>query len=75
LIDCDSKAGNISATLWSKDKGADACLNATSGAFSYGIYANAIPLTIETKVINKYVYAFFWGFQVCICSFIFFLQL
>ncbi|XP_024641834.1 probable cyclic nucleotide-gated ion channel 20, chloroplastic isoform X1 [Medicago truncatula] len=63
LIDCDSKAGNISATLWSKDKGADACLNATSGAFSYGIYANAIPLTIETKVINKYVYALFWGFQ------------
>ncbi|KEH26823.1 cyclic nucleotide gated channel protein [Medicago truncatula] len=63
LIDCDSKVGNISATLWSEDKSADACLNATSGAFSYGIYGNAIPLTIETKVINKYVYALFWGFQ------------
>ncbi|XP_058779428.1 probable cyclic nucleotide-gated ion channel 20, chloroplastic isoform X2 [Vicia villosa] len=47
-----------------RDKGiTNACVNATSGVFSYGIYANAVPLTIETNVINKYVYALFWGFQ------------
>jgi len=66
LIDCDSNVGNISAALWSENKSAVGCLNATSGAFSYGIYADAVPLTIETDVIIKYVYAFFWGFQVCI---------
>jgi hypothetical protein len=75
LIDCDSKVRNISATtLWSEYKGASACLNPTSGAFSYGIYANAIPLTIETKLINKYVYALFWGLQVCILFFYFLLS-
>jgi len=65
LIDCNSKSFNSSVT-WSGYKGADDCLNSTSGVFSYGIYANAVRLTIETRVINKYVYALFWGFQVCV---------
>jgi len=30
--------------------------------FNYGIYINAIPVTVETKFINKYVYSLFWGF-------------
>ncbi|XP_058755122.1 probable cyclic nucleotide-gated ion channel 20, chloroplastic isoform X1 [Vicia villosa] len=46
-----------------QDKGTSDCLDSSSGAFSYGIYANAIPLYIETSVVNKYVYALFWGFQ------------
>ncbi|KEH26828.1 cyclic nucleotide gated channel protein [Medicago truncatula] len=62
LIDCNSRWWNISAT-WSDDKGADACLNSTSGAINYGIYANAVQLTIETTVAKKYMYAVFWGFQ------------
>ncbi|RHN52456.1 hypothetical protein MtrunA17_Chr6g0480761 [Medicago truncatula] len=67
LINCDSKTRmNISAIVWRIDKGAETCMNATSGAFSYGIYANAIPLTKETRWIKKYVYSLFWGFQVCI---------
>lgn len=75
LIDCNSRWWNISAT-WSDDKGADACLNSTSGAINYGIYANAVQLTIETTVAKKYMYAVFWGFQVCILLFyIFFVQL
>jgi len=60
LIDCNSNA------TWRNDKGANDCLNFSSGVFSYGIYANVVPLTIETRVISKYVYALFWGFQVCI---------
>jgi len=50
---------------------ATACLNASSGAFAYGVYQNAVPLTIETRVVNKYVFALFWGFQVCISFFFF----
>lgn len=68
LIDCKLN-GDIISNLWSEDLGAKACLNTSSNAFSYGIYEGAVPLTIETKVINKYVYALFWGFQVCILFF------
>ncbi|CAK8532268.1 unnamed protein product [Lathyrus sativus] len=46
-----------------RDKRTSDCLDSSSGAFSYGIYANAVPLTKEIRVINKYVYALFWGFQ------------
>jgi len=67
-----SKESNISATWINNDAGANACLNSTSGPFSYGIYANAIPLTLETNMTNKYVYALFWGFQVCIFFLLFF---
>ncbi|XP_045817192.1 probable cyclic nucleotide-gated ion channel 20, chloroplastic [Trifolium pratense] len=60
LIDC--KAESIS-TKWINDEGAIACLDSSSNAFSYGIYEKAVQLTIETNLINKYVYALFWGFQ------------
>lgn len=62
LIDCNSKSSNLSVT-WSQDQGAKDCFNSSSGAFAYGIYNAAVLLTIETRVVNKYVYALFWGFQ------------
>jgi cyclic nucleotide gated channel len=72
LIDCNAKG---TSTNWTNNEGAKACLNSKSGPFPYGIYEKAVPLTIETDLLNKYVYALFWGFQVCIWSFIFFPQL
>jgi len=73
FIDCGRDSGHKSVT-WSQNVNATACLNSTSGVFQYGVYVNAVPLTIETRVVKKYVYALFWGFQVCISffSFIFF---
>ncbi|WJX71911.1 hypothetical protein P8452_55851 [Trifolium repens] len=60
LIDCNAKG---TSTNWTNDEGAKACLSTTSGTFPYGIYEKAVPLTIETDLLNKYVYALFWGFQ------------
>jgi len=31
-------------------------------SFRYGIYANAVPVTLKTQIISKYVYSLFWGF-------------
>ncbi|KAK2367538.1 putative cyclic nucleotide-gated ion channel 20, chloroplastic [Trifolium repens] len=60
LIDCNAKG---TSTNWTNNEGAKACLNSKSGPFPYGIYEKAVPLTIETDLLNKYVYALFWGFQ------------
>ncbi|XP_057446731.1 probable cyclic nucleotide-gated ion channel 20, chloroplastic [Lotus japonicus] len=62
LIDCDSRMGQMSA-MWRNNTNATACLNSTSGSFPYGIYDRAVALTTETKVVKKYVFALFWGFQ------------
>ncbi|CAJ1952239.1 unnamed protein product [Sphenostylis stenocarpa] len=62
FIDCGRASGRKS-DLWSENVNATACMNATSGAFAYGIYVNAVQLTIETNVVEKYVFALFWGFQ------------
>ncbi|KAK7314722.1 hypothetical protein VNO77_33249 [Canavalia gladiata] len=48
---------------WINNTDAIACLNPSPDGFPYGIYENAVPLTIETNVVNKYVYSLFWGFQ------------
>ncbi|KAG4909636.1 hypothetical protein JHK87_055752 [Glycine soja] len=48
---------------WNKNVNATACLDSSSGAFPYGIYVHVVPLTIETRVVKKYVFALFWGFQ------------
>ncbi|XP_027359097.1 probable cyclic nucleotide-gated ion channel 20, chloroplastic isoform X2 [Abrus precatorius] len=64
FIDCGRGSSLLrKSDLWNSNKDAIACLNSSSGAFSYGIYANAVSLTVETKVINKYVFSLFWGFQ------------
>ncbi|MED6115456.1 putative cyclic nucleotide-gated ion channel 20, chloroplastic [Stylosanthes scabra] len=67
VIDCGhGRSLDDQSALWSNDTEAIACLNPSSTAtnsFRFGIYANAVPLTTETDVVNKYVYALFWGFQ------------
>ncbi|XP_047147456.1 probable cyclic nucleotide-gated ion channel 20, chloroplastic isoform X1 [Vigna umbellata] len=62
FIDCGRSSGRKS-DIWSENVNASACLNASSGAFQYGVYVNAVALTTETRVVNKYVFALFWGFQ------------
>ncbi|KAG4952695.1 hypothetical protein JHK85_046562 [Glycine max] len=65
FIDCGYGPDNVSgrAEVWNNNVNATACLNSSSDAFKYGIYVNAVPLTIETRVVHKYVFALFWGFQ------------
>ncbi|KHN44944.1 Putative cyclic nucleotide-gated ion channel 20, chloroplastic [Glycine soja] len=59
---CSDRASDQSE-LWNKNVNATACLDSSSGAFPYGIYVHVVPLTIETRVVKKYVFALFWGFQ------------
>ncbi|XP_075107928.1 putative cyclic nucleotide-gated ion channel 20, chloroplastic isoform X2 [Nicotiana tabacum] len=40
----------------------DACF--TESSFDFGIYKQAVDLTTEPSVVTRYVYSFFWGFQV-----------
>ncbi|KAH1152383.1 hypothetical protein GYH30_045724 [Glycine max] len=65
FIDCGYGPDDVSgrAEVWNNNVNATACLNSSSDAFKYGIYVNAVPLTIETRVVHKYVFALFWGFQ------------
>ncbi|KAJ7567687.1 hypothetical protein O6H91_01G002200 [Diphasiastrum complanatum] len=37
----------------------DCLVNAT---FAYGIYASAVPVTLEKGALKKYIYSLFWGF-------------
>ncbi|RZC17223.1 putative cyclic nucleotide-gated ion channel 20, chloroplastic [Glycine soja] len=63
FIDCGSDRASDQSELWNKNVNATACLDSSSGAFPYGIYVHVVPLTIETRVVKKYVFALFWGFQ------------
>ncbi|TKY44887.1 cyclic nucleotide-gated ion channel 20 [Spatholobus suberectus] len=49
--------------LWSNNVNAMACLDSSSSVFQYGIYEDAVLLTTETSVVNKYVFTLFWGFR------------
>lgn len=64
FIDCGRGHTDFAPDEWINNTNAVACL--TKEGFTYGIYENALPLTIETNIVNKYVYSLFWGFQVCI---------
>ncbi|XP_028240815.1 probable cyclic nucleotide-gated ion channel 20, chloroplastic [Glycine soja] len=66
FIDCGSDRASDQSKLWNKNVNATACLDSSSGAFPYGIYVHVVPLTIETRVVKKYVFALFWGFQVVV---------
>lgn len=66
FIDCGRGRPNFTSNPWINNTDAVACMD--SSGFTYGIYQSAVPLTIETNVINKYVYSLFWGFQVCSLS-------
>ncbi|XP_061369863.1 probable cyclic nucleotide-gated ion channel 20, chloroplastic isoform X2 [Gastrolobium bilobum] len=69
FIDCGhglngNNQSDLTSDQWNKNKDAIDCLNPPpDGGFSYGIYQNAVQLTVETNVVNKYVYSLFWGFQ------------
>ncbi|MED6208910.1 hypothetical protein PIB30_049616 [Stylosanthes scabra] len=70
FIDCGHGHDGIfqldqTSNQWNNNADANACLNPPSNGsgFAYGIYQNAVPLTTETNVINKYIYSLFWGFQ------------
>ncbi|TKY44883.1 cyclic nucleotide-gated ion channel 20 [Spatholobus suberectus] len=68
FIDCGRGHGSnqpdLTSDQWINNSDAVACLDSSSNSFPYGIYVNAVPLTIETNVVNKYVYSLFWGFLV-----------
>ncbi|KAG4952697.1 hypothetical protein JHK82_045593 [Glycine max] len=54
----------LSSNQWNNHIDAIACWNSSSGgSFAYGIYANAVPLTTQTDMVIKYIYALFWGLQ------------
>ncbi|XP_060670804.1 probable cyclic nucleotide-gated ion channel 20, chloroplastic isoform X3 [Ziziphus jujuba] len=48
-------------TNWIDNINATSCFS-TDG-FPYGIYIQAVNLTMERSVITRYVYSLFWGFQ------------
>ncbi|KAH7529419.1 hypothetical protein FEM48_Zijuj05G0182100 [Ziziphus jujuba var. spinosa] len=48
-------------TNWIDNINATSCFS-TNG-FPYGIYIQAVNLTMEKSVITRYVYSLFWGFQ------------
>ncbi|KAL9324369.1 hypothetical protein ACSQ67_009226 [Phaseolus vulgaris] len=69
FIDCghshvgDNQLG-LSSNQWNNHADAIACWNSSSsGSFAYGIYNNAVPLTTQTNMVTKYIYALFWGLQ------------
>ncbi|XP_058753820.1 probable cyclic nucleotide-gated ion channel 20, chloroplastic [Vicia villosa] len=61
LLDCSYERKNVSSA-WINDKNAIDCLTSTS-SFSYGIFEKVLPLSMETNIFHKYVYALSWGFQ------------
>ncbi|ERN11112.1 hypothetical protein AMTR_s00024p00155680 [Amborella trichopoda] len=48
---------------WKNNSVAAQCYDAKNGPFPYGIYGTAVPVTIESRIISRYIYSLFWGFQ------------
>ena len=73
FIDCGRGIGSgLYRQQWFNDLGAEACFNTGNNAtFQYGIYEQAVLLTIEDSAVKRYIYSLFWGFQVfaiiCLC--------
>lgn len=47
---------------WMENSNASSSCFVGPPSFAYGIYANAVPVTMSSSVITKYFYSFFWGF-------------
>ena len=68
FIDCGhgnelgSLKGDLKRNDWMKHVNSTACF--TEDGFSYGIYVKAVNLTAKNSIVTRYVYSFFWGFQV-----------
>ncbi|CAJ1952235.1 unnamed protein product [Sphenostylis stenocarpa] len=69
FIDCGHRhvvlnEQSLSSDQWNNYPDAIACWNSSSGgSFTYGLYANAVPLTTQIDIVTKYIYALFWGLQ------------
>lgn len=65
LIDCgtDDAAGRVDGT-WVNHSNSTSCFDTDNGNFRYGIYEQAVLLTTRPSVVQRYIYALFWGFQV-----------
>ena len=70
LIDCGhgsdygSLVGNPTWNEWIQNVNSTACFN--EDGFPYGIHAKVVHLTFEDRILTRYLYSFFWGFQVLI---------
>eukprot|EP00250_Pteridium_aquilinum_P026681 c33415_g1_i1 orf=551-2575(+) len=69
FLDCGNGkhlTSNDAKTMWLGISNASTnCLIEDSNnqyVFPYGIYANAVPVTMDTSVFSKYFFSFFWGF-------------
>ncbi|MED6145955.1 hypothetical protein PIB30_029918 [Stylosanthes scabra] len=63
-VDCGHGHSSYQTSdLWKNNVNATDCLNSSSGAFDYGIYADVVRLTTGTNMVRKYLYSLFWGFQ------------
>ncbi|XP_074587660.1 putative cyclic nucleotide-gated ion channel 20, chloroplastic [Curcuma longa] len=64
LIDCgtDDAAGRVDGT-WVNHSNSTSCFDTDNGNFRYGIYEQAVLLTTRPSVVQRYIYALFWGFQ------------
>ncbi|PKA55630.1 putative cyclic nucleotide-gated ion channel 20, chloroplastic [Apostasia shenzhenica] len=47
---------------WINDSSSSSCFT-TSGDFQYGIYEKTVVLTTDYRMLRRYLYALFWGFQ------------
>ncbi|MCO5577731.1 hypothetical protein L7F22_031563 [Adiantum nelumboides] len=50
-------------SLWmSQSSALSSCLTIPTTAFAYGIYGNAVKVTMTSSLFSKYFYSLFWGF-------------
>ncbi|PWA98503.1 cyclic nucleotide-binding transporter 1 [Artemisia annua] len=67
LIDCGhgsdygSLVRNPTWNDWIQNVNSTACFN--EDGFPYGIHAKVVHLTFEDRILTRYLYSFFWGFQ------------
>ncbi|XP_042393069.1 probable cyclic nucleotide-gated ion channel 20, chloroplastic isoform X2 [Zingiber officinale] len=69
LIDCGR--GDVDEgqrQMWVNDSNSSSCFDIVDGTFRYGIYQQVVLLSTQPNVVQRYIYALFWGFQVRIFS-------
>ncbi|KAI5060366.1 hypothetical protein GOP47_0024786 [Adiantum capillus-veneris] len=68
FLDCgDGRNLNNTTTpekrLWmNQSRALSSCLTIPTTDFAYGIYGNAVPVTMTSNFFAKYFYSLFWGF-------------
>ncbi|XP_042453962.1 probable cyclic nucleotide-gated ion channel 20, chloroplastic isoform X2 [Zingiber officinale] len=64
LIDCGR--GDVDEgqrQMWVNDSNSNSCFDIVDGTFRYGIYQQVVLLSTQPNVVQRYIYALFWGFQ------------